>query len=111
MDVLALSLKIFHNLFAEISAMSMATAKTHWGKPIWASKGGAELPVINIATALALILTGPGAFSLDTILGIRLPRWLVALAVVVSAAGFVWGVMSRPAPAPSAQVLRGEGST
>src|SRR5436305_7982770 len=86
-----------------MGAMIMATAKAHWGKPIWASKGGAELPVINIATALALILTGPGAFSIDTILGIRVPRWLVALVTVAAAAGFVWGVMSRPAPASPAQ--------
>src|SRR5579883_757530 len=37
-----------------ISAMSMATAKAHWGKPIWVTAGGAELPVINIAVAAAL---------------------------------------------------------
>ncbi len=48
-----------------MGAMIMATVKAHWGKPIWASKGGAELPVINMATALALTLTGPGRFSLD----------------------------------------------
>ncbi len=40
--------------FGTIGAMIMATVKAHWGKPIWASKGGAELPVINMATALAL---------------------------------------------------------
>src|SRR5690242_17365309 len=26
-----------------IGAMSMATFKAHWGKPIWATKGGPEL--------------------------------------------------------------------
>jgi len=39
----------------------MATAKAHWGKPIWVPSGGAELPVTNIAAALALMLTGHSA--------------------------------------------------
>jgi len=64
-----------------IGAMSMATAKAHWGKPVWITQGGAELPITNIATALALTLLGPGRFSLDRLFGIRLPRWLVITAV------------------------------
>src|SRR2546428_13481754 len=28
--------------FGKIGAMTMAIAKAHWGKPIWASQGGAE---------------------------------------------------------------------
>src|SRR5690348_12071485 len=60
-----------------MGAMIMATAKAHWGKPIWVSQGGAELPVVNMASALALTLTGPGRFSLDRLFGIRLPRVLV----------------------------------
>ena len=81
-----------------IGAMIMATVKAHWGKPIWASKGGAELPVINIATALALTLTGPGRFSLDYLLGIRLPRVLVITIAIVEAAMLAIGIMSRPTP-------------
>src|SRR6266480_8106465 len=66
-----------------MGAMIMATVKAHWGKPIWANKGGAELPVINMGAALALTLTGPGRFSLDYLLGIRLPRVLIiAIAIV-----------------------------
>jgi len=56
-----------------ISAMTMASAKAHWGKPIWANSGGAELPVVYIGAAVALIFTGPGAYSLDNALGIELP--------------------------------------
>ncbi|HET8571019.1 MAG TPA: DoxX family protein [Candidatus Limnocylindria bacterium] len=59
-----------------IGAMSMATAKVHWGKPIWAGKGGAELPLTNLASAAALALVGPGKYSIDHALGIRLPRWI-----------------------------------
>jgi len=84
-----------------MGAMIMATAKAHWGKPIWASAGGAELPVINMATALALILAGPGRFSLDHVLGIRLPRALVIAIAIAEAAMVVIGIVSRPTPPPA----------
>jgi putative oxidoreductase len=59
-----------------IASMSMATRKAHWGKPIWVTEGGAELPVLNIAISTALMVREPDAFSLDRLLGIRLPRWV-----------------------------------
>lgn len=65
-----------------IVAMSMATTKAHWGKPIWVTSGGAELPVINIVAALALMLNGPDKFSLDRMLGIKLPGWLAPVGLV-----------------------------
>src|SRR5437660_9554435 len=84
-----------------LGAMIMAIAKAHWGKPIWVSQGGAELPVTNIAAALALTLTGPGRFSLDRLFGIRLPRWLVIGVAVVEAVLLTIGIMSRPTAAPA----------
>jgi putative oxidoreductase len=66
-----------------IGSMAMATTKAHWGKPIWVTEGGAELPVTNIAAATALILNGPGRYSLDRALGIRLPAWFAPLGLVV----------------------------
>jgi putative oxidoreductase len=81
-----------------MGAMIMATAKAHWGKPIWVTQGGAELPVTNMATALALTLTGPGRFSLDHVLGIRLPRALVIAIVAVEAVTLALGIASRPTP-------------
>ncbi|MDB5080633.1 MAG: DoxX family protein [Chloroflexi bacterium] len=63
--------------FSVIGAMGMAWAKAHKGKPIWVTSGGAELPLINIAAGTALALTGPGKYSLDKVLGIKLPRWMV----------------------------------
>jgi putative oxidoreductase len=81
-----------------MGAMIMATAKAHWGKPIWVSTGGAELPVINMTSALALTLTGPGLFSLDRLFGIKLPRTLVIAIAIVEAFMVAIGLMSRPAP-------------
>ena len=64
-----------------IASMIMATVKAHRGKPIWATEGGAELPVTNTAAALALIFSGSGKYSLDRAFGIRLPGWLAPLAL------------------------------
>jgi hypothetical protein len=79
--------------------MLIAALKVHGGKPIWASKGGAELPVINIATALALVMTGPGRLSLDNLFGIRLPRALVTAVAVIEAALIVMGLIRSATPA------------
>ena len=66
-----------------IGSMAMATITAHGGKPIWVTEGGAELPVTNIAAATALMVNGPGKWSLDRALGIRLPRWLAPVGLVV----------------------------
>ena len=65
-----------------IGSMSMATRRAHWGKPIWVTEGGAELPLLNIAVATALMIREPDRFSLDRILGIRLPGWVGPLGLV-----------------------------
>jgi putative oxidoreductase len=76
-----------------VGSMFVAITKVHWGKPIWVTKGGAELPVINMAAALALTLTGPGRFSLDRLFGIRLPRPLVISVALFEAAMLVLGTL------------------
>jgi putative oxidoreductase len=87
-----------------IAAMSMATAKAHWGKPIWNTKGGAELPVLNMAAALAMALTGPGKISLDDALGIKLPRRLLLVpGLGLVAASVAYAVYSSNQPQPQAE--------
>jgi putative oxidoreductase len=66
-----------------IGAMAAAARKAHWGKPIWVTEGGPELPVTNMSIATALMLAGPGKFSLDRALGIRLPRWITPIGLAV----------------------------
>ncbi len=86
---------------AVIAAMAMAWIKAHAGKPIWVTEGGAELPLVNIAVALAVALAGPGYYSLDHQLGISLPAALVALVAIGAAATVLIGAMMRPAEAPA----------
>jgi putative oxidoreductase len=82
-----------------MSSMAMAGVKVHGGKPIWVDKGGAELPVVYIAIALALTVAGPGKFSLDRLLGIRVPRWMIAATVISEAAMLAYGISQKPMPA------------
>jgi putative oxidoreductase len=65
-----------------IGAMAMATKKAHWNKPIWVTEGGAELPVLNMAISTALMIREPDAFSLDRVLGLRLPAWVGPVGLV-----------------------------
>jgi len=81
-----------------IGSMSMATTKAHWGKPIWVTSGGAELPITNIAAALALILNGPGRISLDRSLGVRLPGWLAPVGLVAILLTVLYGGIGAPEP-------------
>jgi len=90
------------------SAMKMATFKAHSGKPIWATEGGAELPVVNIAVSTALLLTGPGRYSLDRLFGITVPRWLSTLVMIGSTATVVAGILMEPEEAPAEQQAVGE---
>jgi putative oxidoreductase len=89
------------------SSMKMATFKAHSGKPIWASSGGAELPMVNIAVGTALMMTGPGRYSLDRAFKIKVPRWLTILAALGASATVAVGLLMEP-EAPEEQLAVSE---
>ncbi|HEX6291065.1 MAG TPA: DoxX family protein [Herpetosiphonaceae bacterium] len=89
--------------------MIMAWTTVHTGKPIWATSGGAELPLMYLATASALGLTGPGSYSLDEAFGVEVPTSLVLLTAAGVAAGIGAGIMMQePPPQEQADEAGGE---
>jgi putative oxidoreductase len=105
----ALGLATPVGLLGVAGSMGMAIAKGHWGKPIWVTEGGAELPVTNLAAVAALALAGPGRYSLDAALGLRLPRWAALGGLALTLAAVAAGAASRPAPPqPVADIARDE---
>ncbi|HLU34378.1 MAG TPA: DoxX family protein [Thermomicrobiales bacterium] len=76
---------------ATIGAMVTAARVGHSGKPIWVTEGGAELPVTNIAVAFALAMVSPGRYSLDHMLGIKVPDSLAAIAAAAVGVGVLAG--------------------
>lgn len=78
-----------------VAAMAVASRKVHWKLPLWAGQGGAELPLTNMAAAIAIAFAGPGRLSLDGIFGIRFPRWFSVLAALTTI-GAAYAAAERP---------------
>ena len=83
---------------AAFGPMVTAWATVHSGKPIWVTSGGGELPLMNLAVATALALAGPGRYSLDEALNIKIPGTVVALSAAGVAAGIGMSLLTRTAP-------------
>jgi putative oxidoreductase len=60
----------------------------HWPHGLFAAANGIELPLLYAAIAVALALTGPGAYSVDAALGLT-RLWTPALSAAVLAAGAI----------------------
>lgn len=87
-------------------AATMAVASsTHRANGALAAQGGFELPLTNMAAALALAVTGPGRLSVDRALGTTVPRSLARLVVAgaaVASGATLAMVLRTPPPVPSA---------
>ncbi len=69
-----------------LGSMIVAIVKVHWSKGVWNTNGGFEFPLTLAAVAFVVGMTGPGFYSLDRILGIRLPEpatYVVGLVVML----------------------------
>ncbi len=88
---------------AVISVMVVAIVSVHWAHGFFAGANGYELPLMCATGALALAFAGPGAYSLDALLGIPVAgpgtTWvIVAVAVALAFANLA---LRRPAAATS----------
>ena len=89
-----------------LGAMATATLTAHKGKPIWSTKGGAELPVTNMAVLVALLLAGPGKLSLDAIFGTKVPWWFATLALASVGAGVALATGPEPLALPAPETRK-----
>jgi putative oxidoreductase len=83
------------------ASMVTAIAKVHWPK-VWATDGGFELPFKNLMVVVAVAITGPGAISLDRILGTALPPEALLPGVAVVVSGCYYALISSTLAAASA---------
>ena len=93
-----------------IGSMAMATRKAHWGKPVWVTEGGAELPLLNIAVSTALMIREPDGYSLDRALGIHLPRWVGPLGLAGIILTVLYAEQLDAAEPPQQEEAQEEGS-
>jgi putative oxidoreductase len=88
---------------AIIAVMITATGSVHWGHGLFAATNGVEVPLLYAAVAVALTLTGPGAYSLDAICGL-MSVWTPALKALAITIGVVGGfanlALRRPVTQP-----------
>jgi len=82
----------------------VVTIVAHWSQGFWAGGGkvGWEFPVPLLAGALAIALAGNGAWSLDRLLGLVYPDWLLPAWLVLMAAGAILALAIRSTQAPKA---------
>jgi putative oxidoreductase len=84
-----------------IAAMATAIFSVHLGKGWFNTGGGPELPITNIAGAIAVGLAGAGRYSLDSWFGISLPEPAVGIVgLVLVLLGIVFSFVTR-APQPT----------
>ena len=90
--------------FGIVAAMLVAIALVHWPNGFWNGKRGYEFNLSLVAVAVAIALTGPGAYSLDSALGIHLPEPLTFVVVgLATLAGVGVALATRSKPVAEAK--------
>jgi len=84
-----------------ISVMIVAAVSVHLRNGLFATSNGIEVPLLYATGAAALALTGPGAYSLDALLGLGTLS-SPAVAAVALAVGIVGGAANLMARRPAA---------
>jgi len=88
-----------------VSVMIVAAVSVHWGHGLFAATNGIEVPLLYATGGLTLALTGPGAYSLDALVGLdRL--WSPGLEWAAIGAGVLAGVVNLAARRLAASVVK-----
>lgn len=87
-----------------VSVMIVAMATVHWQHGVFAQNNGVELPLLYAVAAVALTLTGFGAYALDAALGLTWPPATVGVALGLGAAGGLANLALRKAAPAQANV-------
>ena len=82
-------------------AMLSAIRRAHWKLPLWVSSGGAELALLYALIGAAVATTGPGRYSLDHALGLKVPPVLSLATALSVAAGLALAEAQVAAAAPA----------
>jgi putative oxidoreductase len=84
-----------------LSVMTVAVITVHWGNGLLATSNGSELPLLYSTAAIGLALAGPGAYSLDALLGLS-TFWSWTTTWAVLAVGVLGGFANAAARRPAA---------
>jgi putative oxidoreductase len=84
-------------------AMLVAVATVHWPNGFWNTKRGYEFNLSLLASVAALALIGPGAYSLDQAIGIRLPEPLTVIAGTIALIAGVGATLASRSPKVEAE--------
>jgi putative oxidoreductase len=79
--------------------MLVAMILVHWPKGFWTTKGGYEFNLLILAAAAAVAIAGPGAYSLDALLGIHLPEPVILIVGTLATIAGVAVALGTRAPA------------
>lgn len=84
---------------AMVFAVMIVAGATHVRRGVFAANNGIEVPLLYATGALAIALTGPGAISLDALLGIQVWNpFLAVTALSVGALGALFNLVARQSP-------------
>jgi len=89
--------------FAIAGSMLVAIALVHLPKGFFNSKGGFEFNLAILAAAAAIALIGPGAYSLDSALGIHLPEPAALIVMTILTILGVGSALVTRTPEPAAE--------
>src|SRR5437879_3444286 len=88
---------------AMLAPLTVASRTAHRGRPLWATHGGPELAVSYAASATALALAGPGRYSADRLLRIRVPWQIAVVTAAVTAGAVAWTILEAQPQPPAEQ--------